>query len=103
MHNVRISGFGNLEIINYNKGGVPFIHKIKIQPIIATNMYGVTETVSFLGVSTSDFCIENMRPEPELSAFIQVWELNDLTSTESIYSDDDQSWINEDLSCHSTE
>ena len=34
MHNLRLSGFGSAEVINYDKHGNPFYCKISVEPII---------------------------------------------------------------------
>lgn len=79
-----------METINYTKSGVPFLHKIRIQPIVARNIFGVTETISFLGTSTANFEIEELIATVDVVDWVQVWKMNDAVSLST--SDDDRSW-----------
>lgn len=52
MHNLRFSGFGSTNVINYDKSGHPFLCSIDIQPIISENHYGEFVVSHYLGVIT---------------------------------------------------
>lgn len=103
MHNVRLTGNGSIEIINYTKHGLPFLHRIRIQPIVAKNLYGVNETISLLGTTTAEFDIDdNQTCNLDNVEWMHVIETNDLTSLES--SDmDDRSWISDSSGIESIE
>ena len=40
MHDVKFSGFGSTEVINYDKNMDPFLCRVTIQPIISQDSYG---------------------------------------------------------------
>lgn len=50
MHNLRFSGFGSTNVVNYDKKGQPFLSSIEIQPIISENHYGEFSISHYLGV-----------------------------------------------------
>lgn len=49
MHNVRLIGFGSTEIANYTKDGKMIMVSIRIQPIIASNIFGEKHYSHLLG------------------------------------------------------
>jgi hypothetical protein len=81
-----------MEMINYTKNGTPFLNKVKIQPIVAKNVCGVFETISFLGTTTAKFDLEDLKVcTIDDVQWLQIIEINDLTSLESS-DDDNRSW-----------
>ena len=103
MHNVRLTGNGSIEIINYTKKGSPFLHRIRIQPIVAKNLFGVNETISLLGTTTAEFDINNVHTRSlDNIEWMHIIETNDLTSLESSDADD-RSWNSDSSGVESVE
>lgn len=60
MHNLRLSGFGSADVVNYTKNGEPFFCKISIEPIIDEDIYGKLKISNYLGVLSDYELILNM-------------------------------------------
>ena len=73
MHNLHFSGYGQAEIVHYDKHGKPYFCKLDVEPIIVEDLYGHL-SISYYLSKLSGFCtivslsqlIEKVRMDDEL-------------------------------------
>eukprot|EP01035_Chromulina_nebulosa_P022722 gene22722-29417_t len=89
MHNVRQTGFGKAEVINYHKSGTPFLVLIRIQPIVASNIFGEKHVSHLLGRLTAKELTPNTLPSYAISK--QQWEGYEWMINNTLFHESDSS------------
>lgn len=79
-----------MEIINYNKARIPFLHKMRIQPIVKRNSYGEIEMIGFLGTGTALFEWSESAKSEKGELLQRIWTSNSDGDSTSDDSDDER-------------